>query len=152
MRRGIMASLCDSTSSIGTRATWWRVIAAHMALTLVVTGGLFTAESLPAKALKPEPLDGQPPVQLVVSAAAEPVPALKYRLLPTLAEQIPGNAAIDYERVLSRPFVRVDDKRVTGWMDLPLDRLPLKDVEAAVEQYGPLFAGLELASHRQGRD
>ena len=43
-----------------------------------------------------EPLN---PTPLVVSPAAEPVPALKYRLLPSFADLNPGDAAPIYLRI-----------------------------------------------------
>ena len=39
------------------------------------------------------------PASLVVSPAAEPVPALKYRLLPSYADLNPGDAAPIYLRI-----------------------------------------------------
>ena len=40
------------------------------------------------------------PTQIVLRPAAEPVPALKYQLLPERRTLVPGNAAIFYHRAV----------------------------------------------------
>ena len=63
------------------------------------------------------PLDvfAQPDPTLVkkftVTPAAEPRPALKYTLLPTLREKTPGNAALAYLRAFTtRPPAKIGDE------------------------------------------
>ncbi len=51
----------------------------------------------PAAAQAPAP----EPIKLVLPPAAEPVPALKYLLLPELSDKTPGNAAFLYYRAFS---------------------------------------------------
>src|ERR687887_746655 len=58
---------------------------------------LLVTAVLPARA---QPRPGEP-IRLTIHPAAEPVPALKYRLLPELDEQEPGNRALLYYRSLS---------------------------------------------------
>jgi hypothetical protein len=58
---------------------------------------LLVTAVLPARA---QPRPGEP-IRLTIRPAAEPVPALKYRLLPELEEQEPGNRALLYYRSLS---------------------------------------------------
>jgi hypothetical protein len=108
-------------------------------------------KSQPAN-LPPAPADEPPVVRLVVSPAAEPVPALKYRLLPTLAEQTPGNAALDYSRALNRDMPRLNQaqvNRANSWLDLPLDRLPVKELETTLAEYARALTDLEHAAHRE---
>jgi hypothetical protein len=45
-----------------------------------------------------------PPISLTIRPAAEPVPALKYQLLPDLRDQTPGNAALLYFRAFTPEF------------------------------------------------
>lgn len=54
-----------------------------------------SAASAAAQAPPPEP------IKLTLPPAAEPVPALKYPLLPELSEQTPGNAILLYYRAFS---------------------------------------------------
>jgi hypothetical protein len=94
-----------------------------------------------------------PAIPLTISPAAEPVPALKYRLLPSISEQTHGNAAIDYEVALLSPDLRpIDEKKFNSWLDLRPDGLPRKDVEKAITPYAALFAALEQASRRDTCD
>ncbi len=119
-----------------------------LAFAVVVIGlnslGFVQAED-PKNAAPDEP----PVTELLVSPAAEPVPALKFRLLPPFSEQTPGNAALDYERLLSGGYAHLDEKRVSPWIAMPVNKLPLNDVQVALKDCGPLFAGLEMASHRE---
>ena len=92
-------------------------------------------------------------MRLVISPAAEPVPALKYRLLPTIGERTHGNAAIDYEVALNRHLPPIDENaKVNPWLDLPPDGLPRKNVEALLKPYAALFTALEQASRRDTCD
>jgi hypothetical protein len=102
---------------------------------------------------KGDPPDVPPVTPLVLSPAAEPVPALKYQLLPGLDDQLAGNGAIDYERLFGPFFRRAPsqswtEKRLNAWIELPPDKLPEKDVDEALKVYAPLFTGLELAARR----
>jgi hypothetical protein len=108
-------------------------------------------KSQPAN-LPPAPPDEPPVVRLVVSPAAEPVPALKYRLLPTLAEQTPGNAALEYSQAVNRDMPRFDQNKVNrwgSWLDLPPDRLPVKELETELASYARAIRDLERASRRE---
>ncbi len=58
---------------------------------------VLAALAAPAAAQAPPP----EPIQLTLPPAAEPVPALKYLLLPELSEKTPGNAALLYYRAFS---------------------------------------------------
>jgi hypothetical protein len=105
-------------------------------------------KSQPAK-LPPAPPDEPPVMRLVVSPAAEPVPALKYRLLPTLAEQTPGNGAFEYIQAINRELPRVDQNKVNPWLDLPPDRLPVKELETTLAAFKRTLRELEQASRRE---
>jgi hypothetical protein len=85
---------------------------------------------LVARAQAPEET---PPTVLTLSPVAEPVPAMKYRLLPDLREQTPGNAIMLYHRASStewhfyrnnKNWPETIDKALEG----PLKDMPVKDV------------------------
>ena len=58
---------------------------------------LLVAARWPSAASAQPPPDPQPTV-ITLRPAAEPVPALKYRLVPEQIKLVPGNAAIFYHR------------------------------------------------------
>ncbi len=77
--------------------------------------------------------DPAPVKRLTLQPAAAPSPALKYRLLPDLLEQTPGNAALDYYRAYSPEWLTHRQpemyKKITQWLDLPPNRLPRKEAD-----------------------
>jgi hypothetical protein len=131
------------------RTIFWAVIVLGLLANACWARG--PEKSQPAN-LPPAPADEPPVVRLMVSPAAEPVPALKYRLLPTLAEQTPGNAALDYSHAVNRDMPRFDQNKVNrpnSWLDLPPDRLPVKELETTLASYARALTDLERASHRE---
>jgi hypothetical protein len=113
---------------------------------LVVARRLPAAEAAPAVEI--------PTVSLTLSPAVEPVPALKYRLVPPLGERTKGNAALAYYRaiVLSAPLAHepeiskfVNDK-LEPWLEMPPDKLPKLDVANALRRYESVFKELKRAS------
>src|ERR687887_1331563 len=90
---------------------------------------LLVTAVLPARA---QPRPGEP-IRLTIHPAAEPVPALKYRLLPELEEQEPGNRALLYYRSPSpewwknirRPEVM---EKINKALTTPLKDLPRAEV------------------------
>jgi hypothetical protein len=101
----------------------------------------------------PTPAAGQPPlVRVSIHPQAEPVPALKYQLLPTLEEQQPGNAAVFYHRaMLIRSQLQVTpelDLKESAWLEVPLRDLPRADVRKAIEKYRNVFHEIDLAARR----
>src|SRR2546423_30682 len=69
---------------------------------------------LPAAAAPPAPPEPAPAILNLVPAA-EPVPALKYRLLPELRDQHSGNAALLYYRAFSPEWQGF--RRTANWSD-----------------------------------
>jgi hypothetical protein len=83
---------------------------------------IFFAATVVADDEKEEP---KGPIKLVVDPAKEPVPKLRYRLLPPPADLETGNAANTYRRgfiPLSEHFKDSRDK-IDEWVDKPLDAL-----------------------------
>src|SRR3954469_22390775 len=102
---------------------------------LAVSVAALGPSAAPAQA-PPDP----PPVTITLRPAAEPVPALKYRLVPERRTLVPGNAAVFYHRgiqsVLQTRLALSDPKRVSPksavpdeveysrWLSLPLAEVP----------------------------
>lgn len=67
------------------------------------------------------------PVKITLHPAAEPVPALKYRLLPKFVDRKPGNAAVFYGKVTAEQiyFFSNQDlrKKMEHWRSAPLSEL-----------------------------
>ena len=88
-------------------------------------------------------------VNRVVYPAAEPKPALRYSLLPTLETLRPGNAALLYFRLFQRlPEVHGFGKAtlVAEWNNQPIDTLPISDVELMLKQTRSLLDYLDQAA------
>jgi hypothetical protein len=83
-----------------------------------------------ARAQAPEP------VRLTLHPAAPVSPALRYRLLPELIEQKPGNAAEHYKKAVPLLKITADDsKQLEEWEKLPLDRLPCEEARRLLAGY-----------------
>jgi len=121
-----------------------------IAIAIVIGLGAIGSQS----ALADEPEAAKPAsFELAVSPAAEPVPALKYHLLPPREEVVPGNAAPIYLRVIwqQKPewhqFMQTEPRRLTEFSlaDLPLDEA--KKVVSAFE-----YAMVEFAAAARRSD
>ena len=105
-----------------------------------------------------KPKDETPVVRLTVTPAAEPVPALRYSLLPEFSQQKPGNAASYYYRALlafgSVPEAdrKSYERRNSEWSDMPLDQLPKKEIHDVIDQFHGTFHALETAAFREHCD
>ena len=86
--------------------------------------------------------------------AAEPVPAMSYRLLPRFLDQKTGNAALFYYSAAalcpdSDPGDPEDiQKKISDWRDLPVDQLDRKEVDEALSSFSNCFHQIKLASQR----
>lgn len=80
--------------------------------------------------------EGPPEIVLTVSPAAEPVPALKYLLMPDPTELRPGNAATLYYKAMvfegPDPYDSDERDKIVRWLDTPVKDLPLGEVEQTV--------------------
>lgn len=86
-------------------------------------GLLLLVAATPAAAQSPPE-----PIRLTVRPATAPVPALKYRLLPVLSDETPGNAALTYLRAQSPEWWRnlFREPNFSDKLDAAL-KAPLKD-------------------------
>lgn len=104
------------------------------------------------------PADAVPVVALEVSPAAEPRPALKYRLWADLLEEQPGNAAPYYYRaiVLLRSVPEASrkafDEKHKEWLEVPLDKLPREEVDKQLADFKSALGQLEIAALRETCD
>lgn len=83
--------------------------------------------------------------------AAEPVPAMSYRLLPRYLEQKTGNAALLYYSAAALcPDGDSEDihEKISDWRDLPVDQLDRKEVEKALLSFSSCFHHIKLAAQR----
>ena len=89
--------------------------------------------------------------KLSLVPAAEPVPAMAYRLLPRLLDQKTGNAALLYHSAAGLcPDKEPEDlnEKIGKWRDLPVEQLPRKEVEKALSFFSGSFHYIALAAQR----
>jgi hypothetical protein len=92
-------------------------------------------------------------IKLTVTPAAEPVPALKHRLVGRDMEQKPGNSAPYYYRAMLELRLTMksmrekydEEKELSLWYDsdaeaTPIDKLPLEKVREAYRMFDPIYA------------
>lgn len=103
--------------------------------------------------------DEKPPIhKIVAKPAAEPVPALRYQLLPTLLELKSGNAALLYFKVLVPRNVsrsKEDGERailISDWMSTPLDDLPREEVRKTLSRDSYDLDQVAMAARRDRCD
>jgi hypothetical protein len=104
-------------------------------------------------ALEPNGASGQPPaeriptVKITLYPAAEPVPALKYQLLPPMIERRPGNAAVLYGKVTAEQIPFFGNSRlqenILKWLDVPFDKFPKEQVR---KEFTPPLYFLKMAA------
>jgi hypothetical protein len=142
-------------------------------LCFVLGGTTINAGDDPAQN-KPDAKPELKVVNLVVYPAPMPRPAMKFRLLPRLSEQTPGNAALLYDTI----FIRIaeedgtkealskdmkDEKekekfytnadKLSLWLDTPLDKLPKDEIRKILDNVEPwCMEYAEMASHRMQCD
>ncbi len=129
----------------------WRVCAL---IGLFGAGAIFA--NLSSAAAQSAGSDEPPTVSLTLSPAAEPVPALKYRLRPPPEERTNGNAALAYYRevVQFQPighgpdFATFVNDKLEPWLETPLDKLPQDEIARALDHYRFVLKELEQGSRR----
>lgn len=104
-----------------------------------------------------EPAEAQttPVVTLEIDPALEPVPALRYRLLPPLTDLKPGNAAPIYlrprheERDQWLDYLNSEPSRL---LEVPRDELKLEEVDDLVFRYRYPLSQLAVGARRETCD
>jgi len=103
-----------------------------------------------------EPDDPVQVTRLTIHPAAEPSPALRYRLLPSLIDMRPGNAAVFYNKACLMYSEARDRKKeldkLAEWLDAPIESLSLAEAAEYVGRFDELFRELTYASLREDCD
>ncbi|MFI5454753.1 MAG: hypothetical protein ACHRXM_04820 [Isosphaerales bacterium] len=123
-------------------------------LVLLLTLG--TATAIPVSALaQPAAKPPEPPKVLIVSPTAAPVPALKYRLLPSFADLNPGDAAPIYLRIrhemIEEAWKQLSEKP-RKWLEVPLQDFPVAEARPFVAMWGNRLKQIEFGAHRKTCD
>ena len=87
--------------------------------------------------------------KLSLTPAAEPTPALSYRLLPRYLDQRNGNAALLYYSATGLyPDVDSEEiyEKINDWLDLPADQINRKEVEKVLLSFSSCFRQIKLAT------
>jgi hypothetical protein len=120
---------------------------------ILLSLGLLVAQPLASAADPPasgESAKVPPGVELVVDPAPEPIPALKYHLMPPSAMRRPGNAAPIYLRLVHEQNdewkQRLSD--AADWLDLPLDQCPVDDIRTFLDAFHGVTDQLSAAACR----
>jgi hypothetical protein len=91
------------------------------------------------------------PTRLSLGPAELPSPVLRYRLLPDLVSQEPGNAADIYQKAL--PLLQRlgggDAEQLGAWQEMPLDQLPRDEVRGVLGEYREALALVDRAARRE---
>jgi hypothetical protein len=105
------------------------------------------------------------PIVITFTRAVEPVPALRYRLVPERRSLVPGNAAIFYHRAIfmaqsniralypPKPAVgdqseRIDYETVTNWSAGRIDDFPREKARKVLERNANVLKEVELGARR----
>ena len=129
------------------------IIAATLALLAAAPAPSHAQTAIASTVPRPAPAADEVP--LAITPMPAPVPALKYRLLPTVTQLNPGDAAPIYLRLgygLPEGEPTASHKQVDAWLALPLDQLPAAEVAALLDRWAPQLHQVEFAAHRQACD
>ncbi len=92
---------------------------------------------------------------LAVTPAAQPVPALKYRLYPSTMDRKEGNAVPIYSRLAherSEAMTKKLQEEPAKWNKLPLEQLPLDEVKKFLANQKYNLRQLDLGARRRTAD
>jgi len=91
------------------------------------------------------------PVELSVSPAEQPSPALHYRLMPVSSELNPGDAAPMYLRLrheLDEAAWKEIDEKHDAWSSVPLEKLPIAEARKFVDRWRGRTQLLRIGTRR----
>jgi hypothetical protein len=103
-------------------------------------------------------------IPIALRPAAEPNPALKYRLLPERRSRVPGNAAVFYHRAIQMlheagqrarrrmepgKVIATDEQGVGAWITGPLESIPLDQARERLENHRTALVEAKLGASRQ---
>ena len=116
-----------------------------------------------ASASPAQTLPNFPPTPIAIHPAAEPDPALKYRLVPERRGLVPGNAAVFYHRAILMFKTREAQSRTEGdtaspaetteqalskWSYAPIGEIPVEEVRARLDPFANVLKEVELGAKR----
>ena len=82
--------------------------------------------------------DDKSQTKLALHPSTEPIPALKYRLLPAATDQISGNAAVPYGKITAEQWVffpkYANTDVITSWQEMPLEKLRSENIPIPTPQ------------------
>ena len=87
--------------------------------------------------------------KLSLTPAAEPVPALSYKLLPHYIDQKTGNAALFYYSaagLLPDGDSKDIHEKINDWLDLPADQIDRREAEKVLSSFSNCFRQIKLAT------
>jgi hypothetical protein len=122
---------------------------------LVLCGSVLVAVQDASAQTPPDSTDPPETIELTVAAAAEPQPALKYRLTPTPSERTPGNAAQYYYRAmlqlrrLSSDHWDKYDEHEAAWLAKDRQSYPKGEVAKWLAPTESTFVHLKTAAYRE---
>lgn len=95
-------------------------------------------------------MDPAPVKAIQISPASAPSPVFRYRLLPTVGELQPGDAAPIYLRLRygEHDTWQQIGSRWTAWSELPLDKLPVEEMRKFVDQWATEWKQMRFAARR----
>jgi hypothetical protein len=134
----------------------WSVLAV-----MILTSGLFSTLCGQAPPAKEKKDDDKPAEKwlfdrsLAVTPAAQPVPALKYRLYPSSMERKEGNAVPIYSRLAherSDAKTKQLQEEPLKWNKMPLEQLPLDEVKKFLASQKYNLRQLEFGARRRTAD
>jgi len=88
-------------------------------------------------------------IKLSLKPAAEPVPAMSYKLLPRYIDQRNGNAALLYYSatgLLPDGDSKEINEKINDWLNLPLDQIDRREVEKLLSSFSNCFRQITLAT------
>ncbi len=140
-------------------------------LLCLMTLGLTLAVASPNQsAVLPQESAAEKPIEVTLHPAAEPVPALRYRLLPERREQIQGNAAVFYHRavqtlILDRGYRMAEnlrdpakkkptpDEQISEWAYKPISEIPHEKArELLASRFSLILNEVEQGARRASCD
>ena len=112
----------------------------------------------PPREAEPDP-NAVKVVELRLTPAGEPRPALKYELLPSPIERKPGNRATHYYRAMllhqqvqanlpKEEWQKLNELEQT-WTECPLNKLPQEEIRKHVAKYSAAIREIKTAAYRE---
>ena len=95
-----------------------------------------------------------PPIKLTVDPAPETKPSLRYELLPSGHDRVPGNAVLHYLKAhANKPIderdpakLKAEGETVIRWEEAAPDKLPKKEVAEYLKRFKAAFRELEYGA------